>query len=103
MPYPELHYRWEWWLEASPERLWPLIADTNRFNRDTGLPAVQRSDGGPQQNARRNLRLSSLGIKVAWEEEPFEWMRPQRFGVVRRYRSGPTAVLRILVELQPGR
>ena len=40
MGYPEFHYKWEWRLHSSPERLWPFVADTNRFNRDTGLPSV---------------------------------------------------------------
>jgi hypothetical protein len=42
MGYPELHYKWEWRLRSPPERLWPFVADTNRFNRDTNLPAVRR-------------------------------------------------------------
>ena len=37
----EFHYRWEFELESSPEQLWPLVADTNRFNRDTNVPAVE--------------------------------------------------------------
>jgi hypothetical protein len=37
----EFHYRWEYDLEASPEELWPLVADTNRFNRDAGVPVVE--------------------------------------------------------------
>jgi class 3 adenylate cyclase len=101
MRYPEFHYRWKWLLNSSPEQLWPLVADTNRFNRDAGLPEVHLSADSPQRNARRRLWFSMLGINVAWEEEPFEWVRPQRFGVVRRYLSGPIAVLRGLVELAP--
>ena len=99
MQYPEYHYRWEWLLESSPEQLWPLVADTNRFNRDTGLPFVREAPGGTQPNARRRLRFSVLGVGIRWEEEPFEWVRPERFGVVRRYTSGPTASMRVLVDL----
>jgi adenylate cyclase len=101
MRYPELSYRWEWRLRSSPEQLWPFVTDTNRFNRDTGLPAVQRADGDTGSNARRWLRFSRLGVQVEWEEEPFEWVRPYRFGVYRRYRAGPVASTRILVELDP--
>jgi class 3 adenylate cyclase len=101
MQYPEFHYRWEWRLQSPPEELWPLVADTNRFNRDAGLPAVQTSDNTPHPNARRRLRFSMLGINIAWEEEPFEWVRPHRFGVVRRYWSGPTATMRVVAELTP--
>ena len=99
----EFHYRWEFDLESSPEQLWPLVADTNRFNRDTGVPAVQmvESEGKGLKNARRRLRLSAFGIPVEWEEQPFEWIRPSRFGVVRRYSKGPIAELRVVVDLTP--
>jgi class 3 adenylate cyclase len=101
MSYREFHYRWEFDLESSPEQLWPLVADTNRFNRDTGVPAVQmvQSDVKGMKNARRRLRLSAFGIPVEWEEQPFEWTRPSRFGVVRRYSKGPIAELRVVVDL----
>jgi len=103
MPFREFHYRWEFDLESSPEQLWPLVADTNRFNRDTGVPAVEllQSERKPLKNARRFLRLSVLGMPVEWEEQPFEWVRPSRFGVVRRYTKGPIAELRVLAELMP--
>jgi len=100
----EFHYRWEYDLRAAPQALWPLVADTNRFNRDAGVPAL--GDGGGEvaagaggRGARRSLRLSKFGVSVAWEEEPFEWVRPHRFGVVRRYRSGPVAEMRVAAEL----
>jgi class 3 adenylate cyclase len=101
MGYPEFHYKWEWRLRSSPERLWPFVADTNRFNRDTGLPSVRRADGAVRENARQNLRFSKLGVRVEWEEEPFEWVRPYRFGVHRRYSAGPIASTRVLIELEP--
>ena len=103
MPYREFHYRWEFDLESSPEQLWPLVADTNRFNRDTGVPEVEAvpAKGTRLGNARRRLRLFFLGMAVEWEEQPFEWTRPQRFGVVRRYTKGPIAELRVLAELIP--
>jgi class 3 adenylate cyclase len=98
----ERHFRWEWTLGASPGALWPLVADTNRFNRDAGLPSVVPvADGESRPNARRRLRLFRLGLPVEWEEEPFEWVWPSRFGVVRRYAKGPVAELRVLVELSP--
>jgi class 3 adenylate cyclase len=103
MPFRDFHYRWEFDLDSSPEQLWPLIADTNRFNRDTGVPAVEPvpTDGQTLKNARRRLRLSVFGIPVEWEELPFEWTRPRRFGVTRRYSKGPISELRVLVELTP--
>jgi Family of unknown function (DUF5939) len=101
MLFRELHYRWEFDLESSPEQLWPLVADTNRFNRDTGVPAVEMIQGEALRNARRHLRLTTFGIPIEWEEQPFEWVRPRRFGVTRRYSKGPVAQLRVLAELTP--
>src|SRR5437899_716123 len=97
----EFHYRWEFDLKSSPEQLWPLVADTNRFNRDTGVPSVEMVNLQAGRNARRLLRLSAFGIPVEWEEQPFEWVRPHRFGVVRRYSKGPMNELRVRVELSP--
>lgn len=104
MTYGEFHYRWEYELQSNPEDLWPLVADTNRFNRDTGLPAVEvqvADEGQPLRNARRRLRLFKFGVPVEWEEQPFEWVRPFRFGVERHYLKGPVARMRVLADLHP--
>jgi class 3 adenylate cyclase len=87
-------YRWEWRLRSSPEALWPYVADTNRFNRDAGVPPVQVVEP-------HRLRFRRLGIPVEWDEEPFEWIEPQFFSVVRRYARGPLAEMRVRVELEP--
>src|SRR5436190_9838790 len=102
MPARELHYHWEYDLKSSPEKLWPFVADTNRFNRDTGVPSVEpaKTTRGRLKNARRRLRLSMYGMAVEWEEQPFEWIRPTRFGVARTYSKGPITEMRALVELK---
>ena len=102
MPYREFHYRWDYQLKSNPERLWSFVADTNRFNRDTGVPAIGEGETRQRlRNARRRLRLSFLGLPVEWEEQPFEWIRPARFGVTRKYIKGPVDELRVLAELTP--
>lgn len=92
-------YSWEWRLAATPEALWPLVSDTNRFNRDAGVPAVEE----PAQfsDPTRRLRLTRYGVTIEWEEEPFEWIRPLKFGVMRRYVSGPVREMRVQAELHP--
>lgn len=101
----ELHYHWEYDLKATPEQLWPFVADTNRFNRDTGVPSVEpaksKSTRERLRNARRRLRLSMYGMAVEWEEQPFEWIKPSRFGVARTYTKGPITEMRALAELTP--
>ena len=94
------HYRWVWELESSPEAVWPLVADTNRFNRDAGVPALDAAGVDAATGAHR-LRFARLGVGIEWDEEPFEWVRPFRFGVVRRYLRGPVAEMEVKVELTP--
>ena len=45
---------WTWTFDLPPEKLWPVLADTNRFNEAMGLPpyALQetpRADGTVQR------------------------------------------------------
>ncbi|NOH04801.1 MAG: adenylate/guanylate cyclase domain-containing protein [Chloroflexi bacterium] len=81
----EYHYTWTWDLASTPEALWPLVSDTNRFNRDTGLPPMQMLG---IQNGVKRVKFK-FPVRVEWEEEPFEWTYPYRFGILRRYRTGP--------------
>ncbi|GIW52687.1 MAG: hypothetical protein KatS3mg081_2042 [Gemmatimonadales bacterium] len=97
-----LYYQWSWLLPASPEALWPLVSDTNRFNRDVGLPPVEDVQAPDEllENARRKLRLRIWGVTIEWEERPFEWLRPWKFGVVRRYARGPLREMRVQAILE---
>lgn len=96
----EFNYVWEFDTVAPPEALWTRMADTNRFNRDTGLPALQPRMI-EQRGADRRLGFTFFGIPIEWDEEPFEWVRPHHFAVVRHYRGGPLAQSCIRVEFQP--
>lgn len=88
----EFTFNWQWDLKSSPEAIWPLAADTNRFNRDTGQPEVELlSNVKGTKLARMKLPI----LRVEWEEEPFEWTYPYSFGIVRRYRRGPLDEMRV--------
>ena len=103
MPYPEFHYTVACRLRSSPEELWPIVSDTNRFNFDTGLSSVEElRDTSTLTNARRRLKIEFLRIPIIWEEQPFEWVQPYRFGVRRLFKTGPVGEVRVLAQLQPG-
>jgi class 3 adenylate cyclase len=95
-------YEWEWELAAPLERLWPLVADTDRFNRDTGLPHVTdaRDPDEPRRLGERHLQIRVAGVPIEWDESPFQWVAPNRFEVVRRYRRGPLREMRVELELE---
>ena len=101
---PERHYRWQWDLRAAPAALWPLVSNTDRFNRDCGLPPVEPAPaaaGPPVPPDSRRLRTRVMGVLIEWDERPFEWIAPHRFGVERVYRHGPVAAMRIQCDLAP--
>lgn len=88
----EFHFHWQWDIQSSPEAIWPLASDTNRFNRDTWQPEVEIIDN---VMGTKHVRMKLPILKVEWEEEPFEWTYPYSFGIVRRYSKGPIDEMRV--------
>jgi class 3 adenylate cyclase len=105
MPDPEKHYSWQWDLTSSPEALWPLVSDTDRFNRDCGFPPVvavppAEIKGEAVPGARR-LRAHHLGLVIEWDERPFEWIIHHSFGVERLFHRGPFSRILARCDLVP--
>ena len=98
MPHPEQLFRWTWNFVSPPAALWPLVSNTDRFNRDCGYPPVTVV---PSTSANRRLRAVVMGIVVEWEEHSFEWQEPTRFGVERIYFSGPVSRMVMHCALDP--
>jgi class 3 adenylate cyclase len=94
----EFYFAWYWDLQSSPEAIWPLASDTNRFNRDTGQPEIEML---ANVKGTKHLRMKLPIIRVEWEEEPFEWTYPYSFGVLRTYSRGPIDEMRVQVNLDP--
>jgi class 3 adenylate cyclase len=99
MRYAEQHFHWQWQLQSDPVTLWPLVSDTNRFDRDSGTPRI--AEQSALDNARQQVKMTMFGMNMAYVQEPFEWTYPQRFGVLRRFVGGPFETLRIQAELTP--
>lgn len=96
---------WEWTLPAPPERLWPLVSDTDRLNRLAGLPPVRfrfepLATGGSRTVAEARL-LGGL-VRLRYRETPFEWAVNRRYAVRREFGRGPLRWYTAAVELHPG-
>ncbi|MDZ7658413.1 adenylate/guanylate cyclase domain-containing protein [Fodinibius sp.] len=92
---------WSWQVNALPQEIWPFITDVNRLFKDLNQPSIQKVH--ITQSVDQDLiQLSYNGINryEVWEEEPFEWEYPFRFGVVRHYQSGAYKDLKIQVDLK---
>lgn len=97
----EFYFDWQWDLESSPQAIWPLASDTNRFNRDTGQPEIEMLDN---VKGVKHARMKLPVIQVEWEEEPFEWTYPYSFGILRTYSKGPIDEMRVQADFneRPG-
>jgi adenylate cyclase len=88
----EFYFDWYWDLQSSPQAIWPLASDTNRFNRDTGQPEIEMLEN---VKGVKHVRMKLPIIRVEWEEEPFEWIYPYSFGILRTYSKGPIDEMRV--------
>jgi class 3 adenylate cyclase len=77
-------------LASPPERAWPFLADTERFNRLIGSHDVHYRpiEEGSTSSARFVAETRAGGLKLVYEEYPFEWSHQRTFGVHRRMRGG---------------
>jgi len=88
-------------VRSPPEALWPILADTDRFNRAVGLSriAVQPLEGA---GAARYLVATTLGgFRVEYEERPAEFVENERFKFLRVLRPGPVRSIETQFELRP--
>src|SRR5687767_2478634 len=97
-----LQFAWSWRLESSPEDFWPLLSDTDRFNREAGLPPLvpASSEGLDLAPGARLLAVKAFGRTQRWIEESFEWLEPRRFSVDRRFLGGPIARMKAWARLE---
>ncbi len=96
-------YDWSWDLESSPQALWPLVSNTERFNRAIGLSAVKFADEADDEagGSKRSGNFRKSGLEFSWREHPFEWIEGRRMGVVREFSRGPFEWFVSVVELSP--
>ena len=95
-------FNWRWDMESTPRALWPLVSNTERFNRAIGLSAVKFEDeADPDGGSKKSGRFRRAGVDFAWREHPFEWIEGRRMGVVREFERGPFEWFVSVVELAP--
>ena len=94
-------YEFSWTLAATTKDLWPLVADTDRFNRAIGLPAPTYSY--EHKSTRRKIFAEAKfnGMKVRWREHPFQWIQGRAMSVLREFEEGPFEWVTSTVKLSP--
>ncbi len=93
---------WTWHFELPPERLWPVLADTNRFNEAMGLPAyVLQETPQPNGTILRTGKGKAAGFALEWEEKPYEWIHGRHFRQARVFTKGPFRRFGPVFDIEP--
>jgi len=93
---------WTWHFDLPPERLWPVLADTNRFNEAMGLPAYELEETPqPDGTIRRRGKGKAAGFTLEWEEKPYEWIHGRHFRQARVFTKGPFRRFGPVFDIEP--
>jgi class 3 adenylate cyclase len=93
---------WTWTFDLPPHELWPVLADTNRFNEAMGLPPyVLEETPQPNGTVLRRGRGKAAGFTLEWEEKPYEWIEGRHFRQARLFTKGPFRRFGPVFELEP--
>src|SRR5258708_8965353 len=92
--------KWTWRFDAPPEKVWPALADTARFN-EVGEWARYWVGAAVQPDGRVSYTgQAKLGpVKLSWRDLPTEWVTNHSFRHARRFPSGPFKSLVATLEL----
>ena len=93
---------WTWTFDLPPDELWPVLADTNRFNEAMGLPPyVLEETPQPNGTVLRRGKGKAAGFALEWEEKPYEWIEGRHFRQAREFTRGPFRRFGPVFDLEP--
>jgi class 3 adenylate cyclase len=93
---------WTWHFSAPVEAVWPIMADTARFNEAAKLPRheleeIAQADGSVLYIGRARKGL----VRLEWREQPVNWVFQQWFEHCRFFSRGPLASLCATLTIAP--
>src|SRR5918999_551937 len=81
---------WVWHFDSPPEGVWPLLADTARFNEAAPLPKHEIEEIPQPDGSVLYLGRARIGpFRLTWQEKPVNWVSPRWFEHCRHFRNGP--------------
>lgn len=90
MGYRPIVFQTERDFPTRPLELWEFVANTDGLNREIGMPHVTY---GPLMVSADSLYREASArfwglLKARWREYPFEWVRGERYAVLRVFEAG---------------
>ena len=94
---------WLWRFDGhAPEAIWASLADTARFNEAAALPKHEVEEIAQPDGSVRYFGRCRLGpLKLAWREQPVNWVHAQWFEHCRYFENGPLRSLCAELRLVP--
>jgi class 3 adenylate cyclase len=91
-----------WDFTSPPEAIWPILADTVRFNEAAGLPRYEVSETLQSDGSVLYEGHAKLGpFTFAWREIPVNWVANRWFEHRRELYNGPLSDVTARFELVP--
>lgn len=98
----DLRGEWSVTLSHPPNKLWPILSDTERFNEMSGLPRYHLQETPqPDGSVRRVAQGRIARFDIQWEELPVEWVAEQYFFQRRLFLNGPLRRMDAKLRLAP--
>jgi class 3 adenylate cyclase len=89
-------------LRVPTAALWSFLADTDRLNRQINLPAVRFVPvPDTHKKGHYTAQARSFGMRVSYEEFPFDWVEGRYYQVLRRFPRGPLQEVTSGIRLKP--
>ncbi len=93
---------WTWHFDSPPEAIWPLLADTARFNEAAKLPKHEVEERPRPDGSVLYLGRARQGpFRLEWQEKPVNWVANKWFEHRRTFLKGPLASLCASFRLVP--
>ena len=71
---------WTWHFDSPAERIWPLLADTARYNEAAGLPRHEIEEQPQPDGSVRYLGRAKIGpLRLEWRDIPVSWVSDRWF------------------------
>ncbi len=71
--------------------LWMALADTAQLNQAVGNNPLESEPINSNTSARHLVSTRLYGLRMLYEEQPFQWNRPEQLSITRVFRNGPAS------------
>jgi class 3 adenylate cyclase len=95
---------WHWSFRNTPDAIWPILADTARFNEAGGLPRHSISEVTAADGSVAYYGAAKVGpFPLKWRDLPVNWVSGQFLEHNRIFQTGPLSYLgaRLALALDP--